>query len=580
MTFRRILPNLFLAAFLLASAGSVRAASQSAKFQQLCNDVLESLQAFNPVHSTEMGIHTYDNRLGDYSRKSVGDMIHKLTGYEKKLYKYKDATLSDHDRIDYELIKSNVDITLQELKQIEWYRKSPQLYVDEAVNGIYFLMLSNSSPLSSRVEMIIDRMQQVPQLFKTAHENIKSPPQVYIDAAKESLTSGMQFYKELSGELMNKFPERADELLKVSTQAREAMNDFLNYLTDLTPGDPASFAIGKKNFDYMLEHEYFLSFGSDSLLNLGLQLFSDADQAYKDYQDYIANNPPSSDSIFVPSVFTKQDIMNYYNWEVLQEKTFLEVNNILTIPDDIAPVTVVETPPFLRSMIGGIAYQPAGPFDSVQNAYFYVRPVPDNLDRPQLEARYRYVYRRGFKGSVVHEGYPGHHLQMQLAGRNTDPVRKWQTNTMMIEGWALYCEEMMYNSGLYGEEDPSQWLGILGGIRFRAARIIADVKLHTGQFTYDDCVAWMIDALDITNESGKDYIKTEVRRYTMSPTVQMSYLMGKREIQALYDAASARDGDQFSPQNFYDQLLAEGSIPPVLMWQIMGLQKPAENQQP
>ncbi|HKK21085.1 MAG TPA: DUF885 domain-containing protein [candidate division Zixibacteria bacterium] len=577
MIFSRTLRTILLATVILATAGSLRAASQTAKFQQLCSDVLESLQEFYPVHSTEMGIHTYDNRLGDYSRKSVGNMIHKLTNYEKKLYKYKRASLSLHDRIDYDLIKSNVDITLQDLKQIEWYRKSPQMYVDEAVNGIYFLMLSNSSPLSSRVEMIIDRMQEVPELFKTARDNIKDPPPVYIDAAKESLTSGMQFYKELAGELMNKFPERADELLKVSTQAREAMNDFLTYLTELTPGDPGSFAIGKKNFDYMLSNEYFLDFDSDSLLNLGLQLFSDADQAYKDYQDYIANNPPTTDSIFVPAVFTKQDILDYYNWEVNQEKTFLDVNNILTIPDDIAPVTVVETPPFLRSMIAGIAYQPAGPFDSVQNAYFYVRPIPDNLDRPQLEARYRYVYRRGFKGSVVHEGYPGHHLQMQLAGRNPDPVRKWQTNTMMIEGWALYCEEMMYSNGLYGDEDPAQWLGILGGIRYRAARIIADVKLHTGQFSYDDCVSWMTDALDVTTESGKEYIKTEVRRYTMTPTVQMSYLMGKREIQALYDAASARDGDQFSPQNFYDQLLAEGSIPPELMWQIMGLQRLAEN---
>ncbi len=577
MIFSRTLRTILLATVILATGSSIRAASQTAKFQQLCSDILESIQAFYPVHSTEMGIHTYDNRLGDYSRKSVGNMIHKLTNYEKKLYKYKRASLSLHDRIDYDLIKSNVDITLQDLKQIEWYRKSPQMYVDEAVDGIYFLMLSNSSPLSSRVEMIIDRMQEVPELFKTARVNIKNPPPVYIDAAKESLTSGMQFYKELAGELMNKFPGRADELLKVSTQAREAMNDFLTYLTELTPGDPGSFAIGKKNFDYMLTNEYFLDFDSDSLLNLGLQLFSDADQAYKDYQDYIANNPPTTDSIFVPAVFTKQDILDYYNWEVNQEKTFLEVNNILTIPDDIAPVTVVETPPFLRSMIAGIAYQPAGPFDSVQNAYFYVRPIPDNLDRAQLEARYRYVYRRGFKGSVVHEGYPGHHLQMQLAGRNADPVRKWQTNTMMIEGWALYCEEMMYSNGLYGDEDPAQWLGILGGIRYRAARIIADVKLHTGQFSYDDCVSWMTDALDVTTESGKEYIKTEVRRYTMTPTVQMSYLMGKREIQALYDAASARDGDQFSPQSFYDQLLAEGSIPPELMWQIMGLQRPTEN---
>ena len=172
---------------------------------------------------------------------------------------------------------------------------------------------------------------------------------------------------------------------------------------------------------------------------------------------------------------------------------------------------------------------------------------------------------------MVHEAYPGHHLQLQIAGLNDDPVRKWQFNIMMIEGWALYCEEMVYHVGLYGESDPPQWLAILGGIRFRAARIVADVKLHTGQFTYDECVAWMSDVLEISSESGREYIRKEVRRYTFSPTYQMSYLMGKREIMDLRRAAETRDGDRFSLKAFHDALLAEGSIPPTLMWEILGL---------
>ena len=285
------------------------------------------------------------------------------------------------------------------------------------------------------------------------------------------------------------------------------------------------------------------------------------------------NYQNGSDSVFVPASFNREDILDYYNWETNQERIFLEVNNIITVPDDIAPVTVIETPPFLRTMIAGIAYQPAGPFDTVGQGYFYVRPIPEDLDRKQLEARFRYIHRRGFKGSVVHEAYPGHHLQLQLASKNADPVRKWQFNIMMIEGWALYCEEMMYHQGLYGEKNPAQWLGILGGIRFRAARIVADVKLHTGQFTYDECVNWMIDALDITTESGKEYIRTEVRRYTHTPTVQMAYLIGKREIMRLRDAVQEREGSDFSLQKFHDKLLSEGSIPPTLMWKQFGLQQ-------
>jgi uncharacterized protein (DUF885 family) len=111
----------------------------------------------------------------------------------------------------------------------------------------------------------------------------------------------------------------------------------------------------------------------------------------------------------------------------------------------------------------------------------------------------------------------------------------------------------------------------LGGIRFRAARIVADVKLHTGQFTYEECVAWMIDVLEADSESSREYLRTNVRRYTMAPTMPMTYLMGKREVVRLRDATIARDGADFSLRAFHDALLQEGTIPPALMWKVLDL---------
>jgi uncharacterized protein (DUF885 family) len=571
---RKVLTAVFVISLAVLFTGNIESAKKKKGFDDLCLDILETIQSFYPVRSTEMGIHAYDHRLADYSSSSVRNMIKRLKSHEKQLYGYKSAKLSDHERINYQLVKSNVDIALLDLEDIKCHKRSPQLYVDEAVNGIYFLMLSKHAPLSEKVVPLISRMRAVPELLATARENIKEPPRVYIEAALESLESGMQFYQEVAAELMAKLPDRTDEVLEASTKAREAMNDFLTYLSELPAGPETGIAVGKDNFDYKLSHEYFLTFDADSLLRIGESLLAEAQKAYRDYEMYVETNHQNGpDSVFVPAAFTKSDVLDYYNWETRQVKIFVEDNGFITVPEKIAPVTVIETPPFLRTMISGIAYQPAGPYDSIQQGYFYVRPIPDDLDRQQLEARYRYVHRRGFKGSIVHEAYPGHHLQLQIAGMNEDPVRKWQFNIMMIEGWALYCEEMMYHAGLYGEEDPGQWLGVLGGIRFRAARIVADVKLHTGQFTYDECVNWMIDVLDVTSDPGKEYIRKEVRRYTISPTYQMSYLMGKREIKALRRAAEQRDGNRFSLKAFHDALLAEGSIPPTLMWDIMGLSR-------
>ena len=77
----------------------------------------------------------------------------------------------------------------------------------------------------------------------------------------------------------------------------------------------------------------------------------------------------------------------------------------------------------------------------------------------------------------------------------------------------------------------------------------------------------------MTSESGKQYLETEVKRYLLTPTQQMSYLIGKTEIMRLLEAVRKRDGDNFSLKDFHDALLAEGSISPTLMWDIMGLPK-------
>ena len=111
-------------------------------------------------------------------------------------------------------------------------------------------------------------------------------------------------------------------------------------------------------------------------------------------------------------------------------------------------------------------------------------------------------------------------------------------------------------------------MNILDGILFRAARIIVDVKLHTGQMTLDEAVNWMAGELD----SDTTWIRVEVNRYTLSPTIQMSYLIGKLEILKLRDALMKKEGDAFSLKEFHDRLLSEGSLPPRILWEVWSLE--------
>jgi uncharacterized protein (DUF885 family) len=296
---------------------------------------------------------------------------------------------------------------------------------------------------------------------------------------------------------------------------------------------------------------------SDSLLSLGNNLYAQTDSEMKALEIIL----PPADTMphfAVPSI-DKNDILQYYRWEIGMMKNYVIQSGYATIPDNFGECIPMETPTFMRGVIRGIAYEPPPPLDSFQNGFFYVRPLADSFTEKQKADYVSYIYRRSFRGSIVHEGYPGHHLQLLIANRNQSRIRKIQQDNILVEGWALYCEEMVYKQGLYGD-DLRQWDGVLGGIQFRAVRIIVDIGLQTGRFTPQTALNFMNEKL------GKnDYYYTgEIRRYCANPTQALSYLTGKTMILRMRARAQAQEGDKFDLKRFHDKLLSEGSISPTL----------------
>jgi uncharacterized protein (DUF885 family) len=118
----------------------------------------------------------------------------------------------------------------------------------------------------------------------------------------------------------------------------------------------------------------------------------------------------------------------------------------------------------------------------------------------------------------------------------------------------------MLQEGFY-EDDPRILQNVLAGQRFRAARVIVDTKLQTGQFNYQQAVDWMIENLDMPLE----FVETEVNRYTLSPLQPMTYLVGKLQLEQLRASFVEKMGADYSLKRFHDMVLGEGSIPPMLI---------------
>ncbi|HJU01923.1 MAG TPA: DUF885 domain-containing protein, partial [Actinomycetes bacterium] len=238
-----------------------------------------------------------------------------------------------------------------------------------------------------------------------------------------------------------------------------------------------------------------------------------------------------------------------YRRELERLESFVFQEDLATNPD--AEARVEPTPEFLRPVMGFAAYLPAGPFDGWQQGYFWVTPPPD-------EAGLRDHAFATIPAVAAHEGYPGHHLQMTSVNRIPSLTRRAIRSPVMIEGWGLYTEQLMADVGYY---DDAARLAQLAMRLLRALRIVLDMELQSGELTYPAAVERAVSVARLEESTAR----SEVARYTMTPTQPFSYLVGCLELERLRAASQARLGDAFRLRRFHDRVLSYGHMPPTLV---------------
>jgi uncharacterized protein (DUF885 family) len=520
-----------------------------------------TLWEFHPVDATRCGFHEFDGRLGDYSPARTAALKLAVNRFLAQLDRLDTLALSLDDRIDRELLVSNLKMELFWLEQFRLLERNPYYYTDECIGGVYYVLLRDYAPLPVRALRAAERMEDVPRFIKQARANVENPPRLYAEAAIDELKDAEDFFKESAAELGKQVPELAGRLAAAADRAANAVRAWRAGLELDLPRLNDSFAMGREKFDYLLATDKFLDFGSDSLLRIGENLFARTDSVIKvlraEEAEVLKRHPPVPPMDQpAPAGFSKQDVLADEQAEVDSMRAWVECSNTATVPAWVGPLLVVETPTFLRRIIPGLAMEGAAPLDKNQTGYMYIPPLPDQFDTAMARQYYNSGRRHGYRGGIVHEGLPGHHFQISIANHNPSFIRRLQFNTCLIEGWALYCEQMVVEQGLY-PPDSFPDLRWLGGVWFRAARIIVDAQLHTGRMSYDDAWKFMVDKC----WPDTAFFRAEVRRYCLSPSQPMSYLVGKTELLALRDEYRRKMGDRFSLRDFHDRLLAEGSIP-------------------
>lgn len=159
--------------------------------------------------------------------------------------------------------------------------------------------------------------------------------------------------------------------------------------------------------------------------------------------------------------------------------------------------------------------------------------------------------------TALHEGVPGHHLQLSIAQEVKDlpPFRQTAHYTAYVEGWALYSERMGEEVGFYS--DPYSYYGHLQDEMLRAIRLVVDTGLHDKHWTRQQVVDFFhthsgIDEVDVQSETD---------RYIASPGQALGYKVGQLKISQLRDYAQTQLGERFDLRLFHDQVVGAGALP-------------------
>lgn len=209
------------------------------------------------------------------------------------------------------------------------------------------------------------------------------------------------------------------------------------------------------------------------------------------------------------------------------------------------PFEIRQTEAF-RAASASAEYNPGSP-DGSRPGIFYV---------PILDAT-KFNTTSGMESLFLHEAIPGHHYQISLQQEDTSlpKFRRFGGNNAYAEGWALCCESLGKELGLY--TDPYQYMGALGDEMHRAIRLVVDVAIHLKGMTREEAIKYMMDNEAISEEGAT----AEIERYMVIPGQALGYKIGALKIRELRNRAEQKLGGKFNIAAFHDEILKDGAMP-------------------
>lgn len=531
-------------------------------FAALAASFLEEEYADSPVLASSLGLSGYDEALDDCSADAFARRRESDREWLGRFRAVGDDGLAEDERIDRDFLVAILR-GREILHPREMWKRQPAVYLSPGLQGVFTLFLHRLHPERDLADAARARLLKVPDNIRDGMANLdfSLAPRIYVERAIAQTGAAARYARELvPAEVQD--PSLREKLASAGATAGEAFARFGEFLARSLDKASGDYAVGEETYTALLREKELLPYDTRTLRERGREQYRSLAAEASRLAMEIAGSADWAGLLLRLNRTHAPDPegmrREYAEWTE-RARAFLQRTGLVTLPPG-ERCTVEPSPHFQRPVLAVASYNRPPAFSDSLVGHFFVPFPPDGTPPEELQQRLEGNCSDGIPTTAVHEAYPGHHWHLVMAKSNPSAVRKTFSTSYFSEGWALYAERMMREQGFF--EDPKRELYHVEATIFRAARIVVDTSLHTGELSFDEAVRFMMEQANLTEPNAR----AEVGRYCSWPTQASAYLTGMLEILDIRERYLARRGRRDVPalREFHDALTSSGALPTAL----------------
>lgn len=519
---------------------------------------LEALWKLDPDAAVMAGRFEFAGRVtlpSDAQRQRMRTFLTERLGVFETV---PDARLSTSDRMDRALLVGKLQSDLWRLDTLREWSWNPSEHNPAA--PLDLLLNTDYAPLPARLKALKPRIAALPAYYRAAQASLAGVTREHTELAIQQAPGVLGVLDDIAKRAAE--AGQAAALKAPLAQARAAVNGYVAHLKRLKP--VRGFRLGAELYEPKFAHDIQSARTAKETYELALQrreevLASMLTQATALWPTVIGSETPPADRFaLIGRVIAKlserhvarERFVDEIRAQIPQLEAWVREKDLLS-QDASKPLAVRETPEYQRG-VAGASIEAPGAYRPQDRTYYNVTPL-DDLTPEQAESSLREYNHWILQILNIHEAIPGHYTQLVHANRAPSKVKALFGNGAMVEGWAVYGERMMIESG-YGAS-PEMTL-MYGKWHLRSVtNTVLDYSVHVLGMSEADAVDLLTrQAFQTQREATEKW-----RRVQLSSVQLTSYFSGYSEIFALREALKAKPG--FSLKAFHEQFLSYGNAP-------------------